>query len=152
MGRYPPWLAPPGSGWRGGLLCRALGGAKGGGGCIARTRRSRRAAPGWDHNPSSWSHRRWVVGLALAGAGIASYLTLYQAGLMRQVWEPFFGDGSATVLHSWVSSTLTRSRRDAGRAGVSGRGRVGHARRHRCVGERRRGPYSHWESRSAPLA
>ncbi|MFN8521445.1 MAG: hypothetical protein U0667_19150, partial [Chloroflexota bacterium] len=62
--------------------------------------------PGWDHNPSAWSHRRRVVGLALVGAGIASYLTLYQAGLIRQVWEPFFGDGSQVVLHSWVSRTL----------------------------------------------
>jgi uncharacterized membrane protein len=47
-----------------------------------------------------------VIGLALLGFGIASYLTLYQAGLIRQVWEPFFGDGSEVVLHSWVSRTL----------------------------------------------
>jgi uncharacterized membrane protein len=47
-----------------------------------------------------------VVGLALLGAGIASYLALYQAGLIRQVWEPLFGDGSEIVLRSWVSSTL----------------------------------------------
>jgi uncharacterized membrane protein len=62
--------------------------------------------PGWDHNPSAWSHRRWVVGLALVGAGIALYLTMYQAGLIRHVWEPTFGNGSETVLHSWVSHTL----------------------------------------------
>jgi uncharacterized membrane protein len=47
-----------------------------------------------------------VIGLALLGAGIASYLTLYQAGRIRQVWEPFFGAGSEVVLHSWVSRTL----------------------------------------------
>jgi uncharacterized membrane protein len=47
-----------------------------------------------------------VIGLALLGAGIAAYLTLYQAGLIRQVWEPFFGNGSEIVLHSWVSRTL----------------------------------------------
>lgn len=62
--------------------------------------------PGWGHNPSAWSHRRQLVGLALVGAGIAAYLTAYQAGLIRQVWEPFFGDGSEVVLHSWVSRTL----------------------------------------------
>jgi uncharacterized membrane protein len=62
--------------------------------------------PGWEHNPSAWSHRRRVIGLALVGAGIASYLTLYQAGLIQHVWEPFFGDGSEIVLHSWVSSAL----------------------------------------------
>jgi uncharacterized membrane protein len=62
--------------------------------------------PDWEHNPSAWSHRRWVIGLALLGAGIASYLTLYQSGLVRQVWEPFFGDGSQSILHSWGSRTL----------------------------------------------
>jgi uncharacterized membrane protein len=62
--------------------------------------------PGWGHNPSAWSHRRWVIGLALLGLGIAAYLTLYQVGFTRHVWEPFFGDGSETVLHSWVSRTL----------------------------------------------
>src|SRR5690242_11836835 len=62
--------------------------------------------PGWHRNPSAWSHRRWVIGLALLGAGIATYLTLYQAGLIRQVWEPFFGDGSEIVLRSWVSTML----------------------------------------------
>jgi uncharacterized membrane protein len=64
------------------------------------------APPGWDHNPSAWSHRRWLLGLALLGAAIASYLTLYQAGLIRHVWDPFFGVGSQLVLNSWVSRTL----------------------------------------------
>jgi uncharacterized membrane protein len=70
------------------------------------TIRTSEAPPGWVHNPSAWSHRLWVVGLALIGVGIALYLTLYQAGLIQQVWEPFSGDGSAIVLHSWVSRTL----------------------------------------------
>src|SRR6476659_1876616 len=62
--------------------------------------------PGWDHNPSGWSHRRWTIGLALCGFVIASYLALHQWGITPSVWEPFFGDGSEVVLHSWVSQAL----------------------------------------------
>jgi uncharacterized membrane protein len=37
---------------------------------------------------------------------VATYLTLYQIGVFRAVWEPFFGSGSERVLHSWVSKLL----------------------------------------------
>jgi uncharacterized membrane protein len=62
--------------------------------------------PGWSYNPSSWSERVPLIGVALAGFVVASYLTLYQLGLIDRVWEPFFGGGSATVLHSPVSRAL----------------------------------------------
>jgi hypothetical protein len=62
--------------------------------------------PGWSDNPSSWPQRLPIVALALAGAGIAGYLTLYQLGLIARVWEPFFGDGSRVVLTSSVSRVL----------------------------------------------
>jgi Vitamin K epoxide reductase family len=43
--------------------------------------------------------RRYAVAvLAFAGLCIASYLTLYQVGVLDDVWEPFFGDGSRSVL------------------------------------------------------
>lgn len=62
--------------------------------------------PGWDYNPSAFSQRWPLVLLALLGFGIAAYLTAYQVGLLPVVWEPFFGDGSEVILHSWVSRLL----------------------------------------------
>ncbi len=47
--------------------------------------------PGWSYNPSGWSQRLPIVGLALVGFGIATYLTLFQVGVLSSVWEPFFG-------------------------------------------------------------
>jgi uncharacterized membrane protein len=61
---------------------------------------------GWSYNPSSWSERLPIIGLALVGFGIAGYLALHQRGLVPRVWEPFFGDGSEIVLTSWVSQVL----------------------------------------------
>ena len=50
---------------------------------------------------------RWVaVGLALAGAAIAAYLTLVQTGHVGHAWDPVFGDGSQEVLHSAFSRAL----------------------------------------------
>lgn len=62
--------------------------------------------PGWDYNPAAWSERLPIVGLSLVGLGIATYLTLFQVGVLETVWEPFFGDGSRTVLTSRISHVL----------------------------------------------
>lgn len=62
--------------------------------------------PGWDYNPAEWSQRIPIVLLALVGFGIASYLELYQWGVIGMVWEPFFGDGSQKILTSGVSWAL----------------------------------------------
>lgn len=64
------------------------------------------APPGWDYNPATWSQRLPIVGLALVGFAIATYLTLYQVDVLDSVWEPFFGDGSETILNSSVSHVL----------------------------------------------
>ena len=64
------------------------------------------APPGWDYNPSSWSQRLPIAGVALVGFGIAAYLTAFQIGVIERVWEPVFGSGSDTVLTSEVSSIL----------------------------------------------
>lgn len=61
---------------------------------------------GWDYNPSSWSQRIPIIVLALIGLGIATYLALYQLKIIKTVWEPFFGDGSRTILNSGVSKIL----------------------------------------------
>ena len=62
--------------------------------------------PGWRTNPSAWGQRLPIVVVALVGFGIATYLTLFQYGVVDTVWEPFFGDGSATVLESSLSRVL----------------------------------------------
>jgi uncharacterized membrane protein len=62
--------------------------------------------PGWSYNPSAWSERLPIVGLALVGAGIATYLALYQWGILASVWEPFFGEGSRIILNSHISRLL----------------------------------------------
>ncbi|MCB0182894.1 MAG: vitamin K epoxide reductase family protein [Caldilineaceae bacterium] len=62
--------------------------------------------PGWSYNPATWRQRLPIVGLAVIGFLIASYLTLYQLEILPTVWEPFFGDGTRTILNSWVSTVL----------------------------------------------
>jgi uncharacterized membrane protein len=61
---------------------------------------------GWSYNPSSWSERLPLIGLALVGTLIAGYLALYQSGILNSVWDPFFGSGSKTILKSSVSRLL----------------------------------------------
>jgi uncharacterized membrane protein len=61
---------------------------------------------GWSYNPSSWSERLPLIGLALLGTAIATYLALYQMGVLSSVWEPFFGNGSEIILKSSVSRIL----------------------------------------------
>lgn len=65
-------------------------------------------APPFDRNPSAWSQRLPVALLAAVGAGVASYLALYQWGLIDEVWDPFFGEGTATVLESKPSQRMHR--------------------------------------------
>lgn len=62
--------------------------------------------PGWEGNPSAWSHRLPFVGLASLGFCIAVYLSLYQLDLVGSVWDPFFGEGSQSVLDSRLSRSL----------------------------------------------
>lgn len=56
------------------------------------------APPGWSHNPSTIQARLPLLVLAFVGFVIATYLGLYQLGIVAAVWEPFFGDGSRTIL------------------------------------------------------
>jgi uncharacterized membrane protein len=62
--------------------------------------------PGWDYNPSTWPQRLPLVGVAVAGGVIASYLAAFQLGLVKDVWDPFFGSGSKVILTSGVSRLL----------------------------------------------
>ncbi|MFL0419421.1 vitamin K epoxide reductase family protein [Sphingomonas sp. 179-I 2A4 NHS] len=46
--------------------------------------------PGWSYNPSSWTQRIPIIGLALVGLYVSRYLAAYQLGYVEDVWEPFF--------------------------------------------------------------
>ena len=59
-------------------------------------------------NQSPSKHRIVAATLALAGCTLSLYLGLFQYGEIDRVWEPFFGDGSDTVLHSGLLDPLSR--------------------------------------------
>lgn len=62
--------------------------------------------PGWDYNPSTWTQRLPIVGLAIVAFVAATHLALYQVRVIDEPWEPFFGEGSRIILDSWVSRLL----------------------------------------------
>jgi uncharacterized membrane protein len=62
--------------------------------------------PGWSYNPSSWAERLPLIGLAVLGGLIAGYLALYQLGVLKSIWDPFFGRGTLVILNSPVSRLL----------------------------------------------
>lgn len=68
--------------------------------------------PGWNYNPSSWLQRSPMIALSLLGFFISRYLAAYQLGYVNHAWDPFFGNGTATVLTSSVSKAWPIS--DAG--------------------------------------
>jgi hypothetical protein len=66
------------------------------------------SAPPWDFNPSAWSQRIPICLLALVGFVISAYMSLFEWGLIRTVWDPVFGTDTARVLASDVSHRLHR--------------------------------------------
>ncbi|MFN7945136.1 MAG: vitamin K epoxide reductase family protein [Blastocatellia bacterium] len=64
------------------------------------------APAGWVYNPSSWAQRVPLVILAFVGFVIAGWLALYQLGVVPEIPEPFFGDGSQRILNSGISHAL----------------------------------------------
>lgn len=62
--------------------------------------------PGWNYNPAAWRERIPIIVLAMIGFFIAGYMGLYQLRVVTEVWEPFFGNGSVTILNSPVSHML----------------------------------------------
>ena len=62
--------------------------------------------PGWSYNPATWGQRLPIVGLAMLGFGIATYMALFQLKILDTVWEPFFGNDSRKILTSSVSQIL----------------------------------------------
>ncbi len=68
--------------------------------------------PGWSYNPSSWAQRSILIALGFAGWVVSRYLTAFQMGYIKEVWDPFFGSGSYKVLTSKMSESWPIS--DAG--------------------------------------
>lgn len=60
----------------------------------------------WSYNPSAWSQRIPVCVLAMIAFVIASYMGLYQWGLIDSVWDPLFGQQTESVLDSRVSERM----------------------------------------------
>lgn len=65
-------------------------------------------SPPYDYNTSAWSQRIPVCVLASIGAVIATYMGLFQWGLIDSVWDPVFGNQTEKVLHSETSKTMER--------------------------------------------
>jgi len=59
--------------------------------------------PGWTYNPSSWHQRAPLIALALIGWLGSRHLAAFQLGYIPMPWEPFFGEGTVSVLTSDVS-------------------------------------------------
>jgi nucleoside-diphosphate-sugar epimerase len=62
--------------------------------------------PGWDYSPSSWTQRVPIVAFAFGGFFLARHMAAYQLGHIETIWDPFFGDGTATVITSEVSKAI----------------------------------------------
>jgi len=61
---------------------------------------------GWSYNPSSWPQRSIMIGLAFMGWLASRYLGAFQLGYIDYAWDPFFGDGTMTVLDSDMSHSF----------------------------------------------
>ncbi len=59
------------------------------------------------YNPSSWKQRVSIAVIAFGAMIVALYLGFYQWGVILQVWDPIFGDGTAKVLDSELSHLFT---------------------------------------------
>jgi len=59
-----------------------------------------RPVPPYKHNPAAWNQRLPICLLAFVAAAISVHLSMFQWGLIDNVWDPIFGDGSNKVLKS----------------------------------------------------
>ncbi len=71
---------------------------------------------GWSYNPSGWSHRVPVVGLAILCWFFARYMAAYQLGYIDAIWDPIFKNGTLHVITSTISMDFPVS--DAGMGAV----------------------------------
>jgi hypothetical protein len=62
--------------------------------------------PGWKHNPTSVRRRVLLAALAFTGLVVATYLTLFQIGVLDDVWDPFFDARAVLELTAPVPDAL----------------------------------------------
>ena len=62
--------------------------------------------PGWSYNPSNWTQRLPIIGLALIGLYVSRYLAAYQLEQIPAVWDPFFV-GSPTDPQNGTEEIIT---------------------------------------------
>jgi uncharacterized membrane protein len=58
---------------------------------------------GWSYNPSSWPQRAPIIALALVGFFLSRQMAAFELGHVTTFTDPFFGDGTESVLTSDVS-------------------------------------------------
>jgi uncharacterized membrane protein len=75
--------------------------------------------PGWSFNPSSRGPRSVTVFLALIAWFLARYLASYQLGYVHEIKDPFFGDGTVTVISSSLAKGFPISDAGLGAFGYS---------------------------------
>lgn len=59
--------------------------------------------PGWSYSPSGMTNRFPIVALAFIGLFLSRYMAAFQLGHIDDVWDPFFGEGTARIITSEVS-------------------------------------------------
>jgi uncharacterized membrane protein len=65
-------------------------------------------SPPYGYNTSAWPQRIPICVLASAGFVAATYMALYQWGLIESAWDPVFGGQTEQVLRSETSKTMER--------------------------------------------
>jgi nucleoside-diphosphate-sugar epimerase/uncharacterized membrane protein len=73
--------------------------------------------PEWSYNPSGWAQRLGIVFLAMIGFFLSRYMAAFQLGHITDPWDPFFGNGTRSVLTSDISKLFPVS--DAGLGALS---------------------------------
>lgn len=59
--------------------------------------------PGWSYSPSGMTNRFPIVALAFVGLFLSRYMAAFQLGHIENVWDPFFGEGTAHIITSYIS-------------------------------------------------
>ena len=73
--------------------------------------------PGWSYSPSGWAQRLGIVFLAMIGFLLSRYMAAFQLGHITHPWDPFFGNGTRSVLTSDISKAFPVA--DAGLGALS---------------------------------